>query len=353
MEWAVMGSSFKRLASLAAVITLTAVTAACGSDAAGDGSTADGGSGDLPVKVMMYPNQSYRLQAVVAQDQGMFEDEGLSVEFVDQPATLGPFQALQATGAHLTPLSPGTVLESWQAGAEMKVACGAMSRLLLSVLAPADTDLATVDEGADWQDALAQLEGKVVGMPVPQGTGNHKLFENLLAEAGVNPADVTFVNIGGATPQVDAALKNQQVDVAVTYPTGTQYLVESGTAVPVMYLPESNSGLSDIYGSMWTGNPEWIDSHPEEVRAFCAAVDFASQFIQDDAKADTLVPIMTEDMALTDPVARRVLDDGVSDVYTTEVTQEQWDQTLQAHIDAGVIESSPVPTYDELFADAG
>jgi ABC-type nitrate/sulfonate/bicarbonate transport system substrate-binding protein len=163
---------------------------------------------------------------------------------------------------------------------------------------------------------------------------------------------VTFVNVSAATTQVDAALKNHQVDAAFTFPTGTQFLQDSGTAVELMYVPDSDSALSDIHFAAWAGTPEWVDANKEAVEAFCAAVESSSQFIHDEANADTVVPIIVEDMGVSESVAQRVLDDGVYDTYTTELTQEDWDRTVQTLIDAGVVKSDPIPTYDELFASA-
>jgi len=166
----------------------------------------------------------------------------------------------------------------------------------------------------------------------------------------VDPAKVTYVNIGAATPQVDAALKNGQVDAAITFPTGTQYLKDNGTATELMYLPETDSEYGALHFATWVGQPEWMEDNPETVEAFCAAVQTATEFIHDESNADTVVPIMMEDMSLPESVAKRVLDDGVYDTYTTELTEEQWNQTVEGLIKAGSVKSSPIPTYEELFA---
>jgi hypothetical protein len=58
---------------------------------------------------------------------------------------------------------------------------------------------------------------------------------------------------------------------------------------------------------------------------------------------------MVEDMGVSESVAQRVLDDGVYDTYTTEVTEEDWDRTVETLVDAGVVKSDPIPTFDEVF----
>ena len=331
-----------KMASVVATIVVATVTAACG------GGDSGGANGDS-IKVMTHPFQAMRLPAVVADQQGMFEDEGVSVEFVDQPGGLSAFQALKSTGSHLTQLDDAGLVTSWQAGAKLKVACGQQSRMLMSVVAPADTALGSVDEGADWRDVLRQLEGKVIGSPVPEGSGFFKFIEALFDEAGVDLDSLKVINVGAATPQISAALEHGQVDAAITLPTGTQHLEESGTAKELMFLPETDSVFSTLHAAVWVGEPGWIDSNPEKVKAFCAAIDTSSEFTHDEKNFDTLVPIMAEDMQLSPAVAERVLEDGVYDTYTTQLTREEWDQTIEGLIQAGAIESSPIPTYDELF----
>ena len=348
-----MVGRFKKMASVAAGVAFAAVTAGCGAGNTGGDTGSNTDDSGRPIKVMTHPYQAMRLPAVVGDAQGHFEDEGISVEFVDQPGGLSAFQALKSTGSQLTQIDDAGLVASWQAGAKLKVACGQQTRMLLSVVAPAGNTLDSVEEGADWRDVLQQLEDKVVGSPVPEGSGFYKFIEALFEEASVDTDSVTFVNVGAATPQVAAALEHGQVDAAITLPTGTQHLQESGTAVELMYLPETDSIFSTLHAAVWVGEPDWIDSNSETVKAFCAGIQTASEFTHEESNVDTLVPIMMEDMKLTASVAKRVLEDGVYDTYTTELTRAEWGQTVKGLIKAGTIESSPIPAYDELFASPG
>lgn len=329
--------------ALVVVLALTAaVLGACGSSDDKASST-----GDLTkVKVMMFPSQALRFPAVVAQEKNFFKDAGLDVEFVDQPAALGVVQALQATGANFAQPTDASLLESWQAGAEMKIACGQQTQQLMSLLAKEDSSLKTLDEAGTWEDTVKQLDGKKIGFPTPVGTGFQKLFAEMLDEAGVE--DVTYVNTGAATPQVSAALEHGSVDVAATFPTATQFLQDNGTAKELIFLPDGPSLYKDYHFSAWAGLPDWIDQNKETAKKYCEALTKAGDFIHDEANHGELAPILAKDTGVDAKTADLVLQDGVFDSFDAALSEETWNTTVQGFIDAGLIKDSPLPSFQEV-----
>lgn len=334
---------WRRGALIAALALSTAVLAACGSSDADTKSTSDGLT---KVKVMMFPGQALRFPSVVAKEKGYFKDAGLDVEFVDQPATLGVVQALQATGANFAQPTDASLLESYQAGAEMKIACGQQTQQLMSILAPKDSSLETMDEAGSWEATLKQLKGKKIGFPTPVGTGFQKLFATMLKQAGVD--DVTYVLLGLAPAQIDPAVKRGSVDVAVTFPTATQFLQNNGTAKELIFLPDGPPLYSDLHFATWAGLPKWIEDNPETAKSYCAAVTEASDYMHDKSNYAELSALLSKDTGVDAATATKVFEDGVFDTYSTELTKETWDTTLKGLVEAGVVKDSPLPEYEDI-----
>lgn len=228
----------------------------------------------------------------------------------------------------------------------MKIACGQQSSQLMTLLVPENSTMKSLGDTGSWQATIKQLQGKVIGFPTPVGSGFQTLFAKMLEQAGVD--NVTYVNLGTSPSTVAPALKNGSVDLVATFPATTQYVQASGDARELIFLPDGPPLYGDLHFASWAGLPQWIDDNPETVEKFCAAIDKATSYIQDESNYAELTPTLSESLGVDAAMATRVLDDGVFDAYNTELTAESWDKTVQAFVDAGVIDPSPVPSFEEV-----
>ncbi|MEY9211786.1 ABC transporter substrate-binding protein [Thermobifida halotolerans] len=331
--------------SRAALASAALLAVAVGATACGGEDTAEGAEGNETVRVMMFPAQSYRLPVMIAEQEGMFEQRGIKLEVTEQPANLQGMQGLEATDSDVGIVTVGTLGQGWQAGDPGFFFCGGISVLQTTLMAPVDSDLPSTEEGATWQEVLQALEGKKIGIQTPVGSGLQKIFAAALAEAGVE--DVTYVNLGGGSSAAIAAIDNGSVDVAQFNPTGTQYVLESESGKPLLYMPEGPAAYKDYYGSGWVAPPEFVEERPETAAAFCETIDEALEFIQDPANRETSLDLLAEDTGVTRPVAELVLDQTYGD-FSTELDRERLDTTFDAYVELGILEADPEPSYDSL-----
>ncbi|CAI7973897.1 NitT/TauT family transport system substrate-binding protein [Frankia sp. Hr75.2] len=338
-------SGYRMKATL--VLSLFAILglAACGGGAAGS----DGPSDRDHLEVMLLPGSNL-IPVVTAQEQGFFDAAGLKVSVVDQPAQLGSVQALTATGAELTQISTASLIESWQAGASLTAVCGGQQTQLMTLLAAKDSALPSMDSGASPAEVLRNLDGAVIGFPTPEGTGFQKQFAAALANAGVR--NVTYVNVGVAAPQVYAALTNGAVDVAASFPTAAQFILDSGKGKKLLLMPDGSPLYRDAYFTVWAGLPGWVEDNPEAARKFCTAIDQALTFLHEDANDAVTTARITKTLRVSPAVASRALADGVWDTYSVKFTKEQFDSTLDILLEAGVVADEKVPAYTDLVRPA-
>src|SRR5690606_19572270 len=89
-------------------------------------------------QVMMYPGQSYRVPALVADEQGFFAERGIEIEIVDQPGGVTGTQGLAATNSNVGYITLVTAAQGWQAGEDVAFFCGTISVIETSLYAAND-----------------------------------------------------------------------------------------------------------------------------------------------------------------------------------------------------------------------
>jgi ABC-type nitrate/sulfonate/bicarbonate transport system substrate-binding protein len=336
-----------RFGAVALGLAVLAATAACGSDDTSEASSGSDG-GLTTVKVMMFPGQGYRLEPLVAEDQGFFKDRGIKMEIVDQPPTLQGVQGLMATKSDVSQLTVGTLGQGVQGGNDAKFFCGGINVLQTSLMVPTDSKLPSVEDGATWEEVLQSLEGKKVGVQTPVGSALQLIFAAALKEAGVT--DVTYVNLGGAPTGTIAALENGSVDVAQTNPPTTQYFQETKAAKPILYMSDGPKVYADYYGSGWASPTAWLDENPDLASDFCAAMKESLAYIQDPANKDSLAALFAKDTGLKESTALLVLDEAYDD-YATELDESTLQETMEAYHDLGIFKPTPEMSTDVLVDD--
>lgn len=176
----------------ATALMATVALSGCGSSSDGDGTSANG---TPRLKVMAFPSADPTIIPKVGIEQGFFEEEGLDVEYVEQPGNLDSYQALEATESQITMTSVADMAAAAGAGQDsLQFFCGNQPQNFQSLVAKEDADIPSVEEGATGEEILEALEGKTVGSAVPAGSGYQKLLEAAVEEAGVK--DVTYITVG-------------------------------------------------------------------------------------------------------------------------------------------------------------
>ena len=342
-----MQTKRSRVGALALGLAVLATAAGCGSDSDSDGGSASEG-GLSSVKVMMFPGQAYRLEPLVADQQGFFKDHGIKLEITEQPPTLQGIQGLYATKSDVGQVTVGTLGQGVQAGDKAKFFCGGINVLQTSLMVPTNSKLPSTADGASWEEVLKSLDGKKVGIQTPVGSGLQLIFAAALEEAGVT--DVTYVNLGGAPTGTIAALENGSVDVAQTNPPTTQYFEESGAAKSILYMSEGPKVYKDYYGSGWVAPAAWVDMNSDLATDFCAAMKESLAYIQDPANKEDVSALFGKDSGLEPATVSKLVDVAYKD-FSTELNEDALQQTFDAYVDLRIFKESPKMAYEDLVDD--
>ncbi|HEX4194342.1 MAG TPA: ABC transporter substrate-binding protein, partial [Stellaceae bacterium] len=234
------------------------------------------------------------IPAFVAKDQGIFARHGLDVnlQFIaigsNQPA------ALIAGTSQIAGLNPTIVLFADEGGADLQIVAGAngqaktgssggaIARAGLAIKSPAD------------------YRGKKIGVPGLQSV-IHIAFMKWLKDRGVDPSAVTFIEV--PINQMNDALKNSQIDIALPAAPFTDQILKAGTGTLVTDYQAELADPVTIY-SAWAMTRAYKAAHPEVAPAFKQSLREAIDFIGTNEKEarKTLVTYLH----LPEPVAMSV-----------------------------------------------
>ncbi|MGX6510960.1 ABC transporter substrate-binding protein [Rhodococcus sp. SJ-2] len=341
-------SAALRILGLPVAVILAA--SACAVDESGGDANGDS-SGTATVEALMYEDQIYRLPVAVAETEQFFGERGITVENVSMPSNLTTSQALDATGADIAQLTVATYAQGFQElDDELVFFCGSLSTTGMSLMALPDSGHPSVDSGASLEDVLKSLEGKTVGILTPTGSALHEMFVKDLQNHDVDVDSMTFVNVGASGQITRAALNNNSVDVIQTGAPLTEDLITEAEAEELVYMPDfSDSTFGQVYGAAWVANRDWIQANEDSARAFCEGFGEAVTYIEDSTNRETVIDIYQDDAQyLTREAADLVIQNATDrGVYTTEIPEDAFRNSVDILLDLGVIAPEPLPVYSE------
>jgi len=186
----------------------------------------------------------------VAQDYGLFREQGLDVELLNVPGTSQVIQTMVAGELHLSPLDPAATVQANLGGADIVLLLAMHNRLPFSIVSQP-----TIREPEG-------LRGKSMGV-TRVGSSSHTAAQVALRSWGLVPdRDVAF-RLLGTTPAIFAALEAGQI--------------ESGVAT-LPLPPPVRDGYTELvnlaangpeYPSVAIGGPRaWIAANEEATRRF-------------------------------------------------------------------------------------
>lgn len=270
------------LASATALCTLS--LAACGGspDDAEQPAATGGGDGPETTEISVGVQPFAEVSAFyLALEEGLFEDEGLTVE--PQVATGGGAGLITGIVAGDMQIAYSNYVSVVQAASE-----GLQLRVIRENDRPGVQGLYSLPDSGISEPA--DLEGARIAI---NGLGNimELTSRDALEEAGVDPDSVSFVEL--APPDFLSALASGDVDAAwlvepfVSIGTSTQdaQLVLDVFSGPTEELPVAG----------WITSPEFAAENPETVAAFTRAMDEAIQMVADDPSlVAEVVPTYTQ-----------------------------------------------------------
>ena len=316
------------------------------------GCSASSGDSSAPgtITVLGYPNQVQDLLLTVAQDEGFFDEAGITVDTADYPTSLEAGQAVKATKSDVLQMTAGSLMSSWQSGGDMRFFCGLMPSIPNEIMAVPGSGLPSMEEGASWKEVLKSLAGKKIGFPQPEGTGWWKVFVAAMGEAGVAEEDVVTINVGTTTSSIQQLLEKGQIDAAVVSSTGTQVLKESGKAVTLMPFQEGPPVYTELFGAGYAAPSAELERRPEDFEAFCDAITQALDFVRDEANLSAAAAELSELQGISPAAADAVLAE-IYPLFKAELPADRIQRTIDFFAEEGVIEPSPLPSVEDLVVD--
>ncbi|WP_183091247.1 ABC transporter substrate-binding protein [Streptomyces radicis] len=263
--------------------------AACGGD--GDTVVEENADGTTSITVATVASDSGS-QAFYADSLGFFEDQGLEVTVKVVANVPDLAAAVESGDAQFALTSPTSVASASTAGINFRIVAGGA---IYTVDNPGVWIM--VPAGQDGITSVDDLEGKSIAVNA-LNTMPHLSTLATLDDAGVDVDSINSVTLDFT--QVGQAFESNQVDAAtVTAPFN--YQIESDGIGTTMLSPYDavNNG-EDFYNTIWFGEQGFIDSNPEVVDTFRAAIAETNAWANDPANEDERKAILQEVTSLTD-----------------------------------------------------
>jgi NitT/TauT family transport system substrate-binding protein len=308
--------------AVAVGVSMTACGGSDDSSASGDGTT---------IRVASNSN-STALPFWVAQNQGFFKDQGLTVEYtkIENIATLPP--AL-GSSFDIVLSTPTLAISSTAQGIPVVEVAGSSVE---SADNPGSFLMAGPDSGIT---DVSQMGGKTLGVLNETGT-LHVATMDWMKQEGVDLDSVNVVQVDG--PAQADQLKSGRIDAVETVPPFSgQIKAVGGTVLGWPYRALADE-ISPIY---WASRKDWAEKNDETIKKFTAALDQAGTFITDNDKEARDI-LQKETGFPAEVVANLQLQ-----TYSTEVRPQDVQPWLKAMQDATGFSGSVNP--DDLVHEPG
>ncbi|WP_407285541.1 ABC transporter substrate-binding protein [Streptomyces sp. BP-8] len=247
----------------AALLALTTLTA-CGGGGATN-SAADGGNGKIKIMVGGLDKVIY-LPARLTQQLGYFEDEGIHVTLLTEPA------GVQATTSLVSGDVQG-VVGFYDHTLDLQVKGKQVESVVQLAHAPGEVEVVSNQAAADLTSAK-DFKGKKLGV-TGLGSSTDFLTKYLAVKNGVQTDEFTPVAVGAGQTFISAIQQGSVQGGMTTDPTAAQIVDKKlGKVLIDMRTPEgSKEALGGPYpSSSLYMSTDWVNSHKKEVQKLTNAL---------------------------------------------------------------------------------
>ncbi|MFC5929441.1 ABC transporter substrate-binding protein [Cryobacterium melibiosiphilum] len=296
--------SKKRNRSLKSILpivgTMAVLLTGCSGPAAG--SAADG---PPPVKVGYFP-LAHTASVVNADEEGLFEAQGLDVELIQTGGGAAAITTLVSGSIDITYSNYTSALLAAEKGLPvMLVAANDVGGADHGIFVTSDSAIGTA----------ADLSGKTFAVNNLQNVGTLAVYA-LLEDAGVDPTDVSLVEM--PYPDMQAALERGAVDAIWQ----VEPFQSGALAAGFVKLSDMFTGtMADIPVAGWVTTKKFAEENPEAISAFQIAISESGEDLQGHRERFVeLVPTFTKV-----PVA--VVEQMELPVFESDLNLERLQQT--------------------------
>ncbi|SOC82337.1 NitT/TauT family transport system substrate-binding protein [Ensifer adhaerens] len=210
--------------------------------------------------------------AFIAKDQGMFERNGLDVQFLPTGSNQTLIASLVAGTHQIVSVSPTVLLQAVDSGIDLV----AVSNCGVSSLRTAKNVGLAVHDGVSIPTP-EDIKGKKIGTPSVGGTLDI-LFRQWLKQKNIAEKSVTFIEV--PIPNTADVLKGGTIDgIIAGEPFLGRSVALSKGSVAFYYMKDLPEGIP--YSTFVTTR-EWAAKNPDALKAFRTAMDQAAAFSKQD-----------------------------------------------------------------------
>jgi NitT/TauT family transport system substrate-binding protein len=309
--------------TFAAVAIIAGLTLAGCASTAGAPSTAGADGPEKTDITVGYVANASALALLVAEQQGFFEDEGLSVTLTPN-TDLTKFYPALGSQYDFAVGTPGDFLTAFARGIDAKVASGNNVATEDSRCVSLNVDPAKIATSAD-------LRGAVVGLPSLGGVLNASLNYSLEKDGLDYETDVSTVAV--PIPNMLDQLKAGQVAAVVSVEPFTTQMVQAG--FPVLDDPMYESlGSYPFPCQFFTTSGQWAASNPNTVAAFQRAIATSTDWMG--SNEDAVRELIVSELKLPEAAAQHMILPAV-DSHITDAEIAAWVPVIKALPDVPAI----------------
>lgn len=207
--------------------------------------------------------------AFIGKDEGLFEKNGLNVEFLPTGSNQTLVAALVARSHQIVSVSPTVLLQAVDSGIDLVVVanCGVTSKRTARNVGLAVRQGVEVSKPED-------LKGKKIGTPSIGGTLDI-LFRQWLKQKQMSDKDVTFIEV--PIPSTADVLKGGTIDAIIAgEPSLGRAVSQSNGKIAFHFMEELPENLPY---TTFTATRDWAKANPQTIQAFRTAMAQAQEFI--------------------------------------------------------------------------
>lgn len=329
------------------LVAATAVSALLLSGCAGGEGGDDQTGGDPePLNVGQISDSIAFFPLHVAEENGYFEDEGITLG--ERPRLGNGSRLSAALNSGSIDIAAGVatdVLNLAETGVGAKATGTLVNEYYVDVIVSEGFDGPGTD--APLEERIRALEGKTIGITGP-GSGTEALLIYLFDQVGLDAnADATLVNLDASPSAAVGAMESGQVDALSFFQPTPQIAETSGSGE--IYISPQRGDIPEMegqfHGALFS-TQEVLDSKADEVASFNAAIDSALAFIEENPEETS--EILGEYLDGTDEESRAALEEILPEQMpsSTTITQESFDPAMDFHLTSGLV--SEEASYEDV-----
>lgn len=318
--------------SLWSIAALSLVLAGCGGPAAEQADAEGGGEGgEMPTLTVALPTTSclVSVENYVALENGLFEEEGVTINLEAVNGSAGVLQAVAAGQADFGGPGATPVLAALERGEDITYFLNVRPGGSFSLVTPSDTG---IEEAAD-------LEGMTIG--VATADGNEVSFvDAIMSNEGLSTDEYEKLTVGEGGTAV-AAFERGEIDAYAASSDGyatiehagiemtdlttdsVDYMFGNGYAAPATLIEEQPEALA-AYSRAWIRAAELAADDPQVAFDACAA--HQPQELEDEEYAQSILDLIAENR---EPVHE--------DAPFGSMKEEDWDAILADALEAEIV----------------